>query len=298
PGPVRPRPGHADRSGCYHWLDRYIRSTLERSSPRETAARVAAGAVCRQLLAVAGTEVLGFVRRVHTAALADALPAAEFEPAELTGLRTVRDGSRLYTLDPAADAAMLACVQAAAQDRDTVGGTVEVVAAGVVPGLGTCVQWHERLEARLAAALHSIPAIKGVEIGAGFAVAERRGSEVHDTVLPERSGLGGAVHRRGSNRAGGIEGGMTNGQPLVVRAAMKPISTLRQPLASVDLETGAVAEAGYERSDVCAVSACALVAEAMVAIVLADATLERIGGESMAEFGARLATFLASVRQI
>lgn len=295
PEPTRPRPGHADLAGCYHWLDHDVRSTLERASARETCGRVAAGAVCAQLLARAGTEVLGFVRRVHLASLPTELPAAG---ATLAELRASRDASRLYTLDQMADAAMLAQVAAAAAAGDTVGGVVEVVARGVVPGLGSCVQWDRKLDARLGAALLSIPAVKSMEIGAGFAAATAFGSEVHDAVLPVRGGVGDAVFARGSNRAGGLEGGISNGQDVVVRAAMKPIATLRQPLPSIDLATGAAAEAGYERSDVCAVSACALVAEAMVAIVLCDALLERIGGESVAEFDARLAAFLAACRQV
>lgn len=300
PEPSRPRPGHADLAGCYRWLDRDIRSTLERASARETVARVAAGAVCRQLLAAAGTEVLGYVRRVHTASLPDAIPAdpADWTAAEIAALRQQRDASRLHTLDAATEAAMLGCVQDAARDHDTVGGTVEVVATGVVPGLGSCVQWNEKLDARLGALLLSIPAIKGVEIGAGFAVAAARGSAVHDAIDVGRAAAGGAVHERPTNRAGGLEGGMTNGQPLLARLAMKPISTLRQPLQSVDLASGEAHAAGYERSDVCAVPACAIVAEAMVAIGLADATLDRIGGQNMAEFGDRLAEFLRAAREL
>lgn len=282
PDLVRPRPGHADLAGCYRYGDLDIRGTLERASARETVARVAAGAVCAQLLAQLGTTVFGFVRRVESAALADVLPG-EDAAARLAELRAVRDASRLYTLDPDADAAMLACVQAAASDGDTVGGIVEVHAFGVLPGVGSHLQWGERLDARLAAALMSIPAIKGVEIGLGFGVAGRRGSAVHDDVLPaDGQGL-----RRGSNRAGGLEGGTTNGQPIVVRAAMKPISTLRRPLASVDLETGAAEAASYERSDVCAVSACSVIAEAMVALLVADAVLARCGGETLAEVSGR-----------
>ncbi len=300
PEPVRPRPGHADLAGCFHWLDTDIRSTLERASARETCARVAAGAVCAQLLGLAGTEVLGFVRAVQAAALSADLPGAGFdgEGGGLAEWRVRRDGSRLYTLRADADAAMLECVQEAARREDSVGGVVEVVAAGVVPGLGSCVQWQEKLDARLAGALMSIPAVKGVEVGAGFAAAAAFGSEVHDAIAPERSGLGGAAFARPSNRAGGLEGGMTNGQPLVLRLAMKPISTLRRPLASVDLSTGAASLAGYERSDVCAVSACAIVAEAMVALVLTDALLERIGGETIVEFQDRLQTFLATARRL
>ena len=286
PEPSRPRPGHADLAGCFHWLDTDIRSTLERASARETCARVAAGAVCAQLLRAAGTEVLGFVRAVHTASL----PASFPDASPLPRWREARDRTRLYTLEDAADAAMLERVQEAARAEDTVGGIVEVRATGLVPGLGSCVQWEEKLDARLAAAMLSIPAVKAVEFGEGFALAQAFGSRAHDAIGPGRVGVS---FERLSNRAGGLEGGMTNGQPLVLRMAMKPISTLRRPLASVDLRSGQAAVAGYERSDVCAVSACAIVAEAMVALVLADALLERIGGESMAEFEARLGAFLA-----
>lgn len=287
PEPTRPRPGHADLAGCCHWLDHDIRSTLERASARETCARVAAGAVAAQILAAVGTEVFGFVRSVRVTKLPSGfgVPASGGIPA---AWREARDHSRLYTLDPTVDAAMLAEVQEAGRRGDTVGGIVEVVATGVLPGLGSCSQWHERLDGRLAAAALSIPALKGVEIGDGFANAERFGSEAHDPIVPDPAS-GAPV--RGSNRAGGLEGGMTNGQPVVVRAAMKPISTVREPLPSIDLATGEAAAAGYERSDICAVSAAALVAEAMVTLVLADATLQRIGGESMDEFSERLVAF-------
>ncbi len=288
PDLARPRPGHADLAGCYRYGDHDIRSTLERASARETVARVAVGAVCAQLLAHLGTTVLGFVRRVETAALDEDVPG-EAIAQRVADLRAVRDASRLYTLDPSADAAMLACVQAAAADGDTLGGIVEVHASSVLPGVGSHLQWGERLDARLAAALMSIPAIKGVEIGLGFRAAERRGSAVHDAILPaDAGGL-----RRASNRAGGLEGGTTNGQPVVVRAAMKPISTLRRPLASVDLASGAAESAAHERSDVCAISACSVIAEAMVALVLADAVLARCGGETLAEVEARHAELAA-----
>lgn len=295
PEPSRPRPGHADLAGCYRWLDRDIRSTLERASARETAARVAMGEVCSQLLACVGCEAFGFVRAVGRAALPAVLPG-NVDRAELAQWRQRREATRLYTLDAHADDAMLAEVQDAARAEDTIGGLLEVHAVGVPPGLGSCLQWHERLDARLAAALMSIPAIKGAEIGDGFANAAAPGSQVHDAILPA-AGKGAALPRA-SNRAGGIEGGMTNGQPVVVRAAMKPISTLRQPLPSVDLATGAPAAAGYERSDVCAVSAAAVVAEAMVAFVLADALLARVGGETIDEFRARHAGFIGDVGRL
>ncbi|MCB9889739.1 MAG: chorismate synthase [Planctomycetes bacterium] len=291
PEPTRPRPGHADLAGCFRYLDHDIRGTLERASARETAARVAAGAVAAQVLAAGGCHVFGFVRSVGAARLPDQLPgpitAADFE-----ALAGVRDQSRLYTLDPDVDAAMLAEVGAAAADGDTVGGLVEVWADPVLPGLGSACQWSERLDARLAAALVSIPAFKACEIGDGFGAASRRGSAVHDPIAPGASG----VPTRPSNRAGGLEGGMTNGAPLVVRGAMKPISTLRRALPSIDVTTGEAVEAGYERSDVCAVPAASVVAEAMVALVLCDATLHRVGGESLSEVVERWAALWGRMR--
>jgi chorismate synthase len=290
PEPVRPRPGHADLAGCYRYLDRDIRSTLERASARETCARVAAGAVAAQLLEAAGASAFGFVRSVGVARLPDEYPGA-LAPADLAGLRIRRDRTALYTLDDEADAAMLQVVQEAARARTTVGGVVEVHVAGLLPGLGSCMQWHERLDARLGAALLSIPAIKAVEIGEGLSAAQAYGANAHDAVAPASplggEGPGSGVWRRESNRAGGLEGGMTNGEPLIVRASMKPIATQRDPLASVDLATGEPAPAGYERADVCAVSAASVVAEAMVALVVADAMLQRVGGESLSEFVSR-----------
>ena len=294
PEPTRPRPGHADLAGCYRWLDRDIRSTLERASARETCARVAAGAVAIQVLAAAGAQTFSFVRSVQAAQLPPELPGA-FGAQDLAVLRAKRDASALYTLDERADAAMLACVQEAGRRKDTVGGVVEAHVLDILPGLGSCLQWHERLDARLGAALLSIPAIKGVEVGDGFAGAGAFGSSVHDPILPWSGGL---ALPRGSNHAGGLEAGMTNGAPVVVRAAMKPISTLGQPLASVDLSDGSPAPAGYERSDLCAVSAASVVAESMAALVLADALLARVGGETMEEFGVRLERIRAEVERL
>ncbi len=294
PEPSRPRPGHADLSGCYRYLDGDIRGTLERASARETVARVAAGAVVAQLLGQVNCSVFGFVRSVGRARLPERSPG-QIDPADLPRWTETRDASRLYTLDPAADGAMLEQVQHAAANRDTVGGVVEVQAASVLPGVGSCLQWHERLDARLAAAIMSIPAFKGVEIGMGFKAASSPGSKVHDAILPARDGSG---LRRRSNRAGGLEGGMTNGQNLVVRGAMKPISTLRQPLDSVDLITGEAVEAAYERSDVCAVSAASVIAQAMVALVLGDAVLTLVGGETLGEFKDRYDQRLAAARRL
>ena len=293
PEPSRPRPGHADLAGCYRYLDHDIRGTLERSSARETAGRVAAGGVARQLLDRIGCEVFGFVRSVGAAAL-DRDQPGEVDPGRLPELRTARDKTRLYTLDPETDRAMFAEVQSAGAAGDTVGGVVEVVAVGVPPGLGSSLQWAERLDARLGAAILSIPAFKGVEIGLGFEAAARRGSSVHDEILPAE----GAGLRRRTNRAGGLEGGMTNGQNLVVRGAMKPLSSLVAPLGSVDLASGEKVEAGYERSDVCAVSAASVVAEAMVLLMLADAVLTRLGGETVEEFEDRCERHRARAREL
>ncbi|MEI6128581.1 MAG: chorismate synthase [Planctomycetota bacterium] len=295
PEPTRPRPGHADLAGCYRWLDRDIRSTLERASARETCARVLAGAVAMQLLATADTVTFGFVRSVHRVRLLDSIPG-ELATSAVAALRLRRDATALYTLDAATSDRMLAEVQEAGRKQDTVGGIVEVRCAGLLPGLGSCLQWHERLDARLAAALMSIPAIKAVEIGDGIAAAALFGSEVHDPILP--FGPGRESLPRSSNHAGGLEAGMTNGENLVVRAAMKPISTLPQPLPSVDLADGSAAPAGYERSDLCAVSAASVVAESMVSLVLADALLARVGGETMDEFGARLLLFRAAIERV
>ncbi len=283
PEPTRPRPGHADLSGAYRYDDHDIRGTLERASARETAARVAAGAICAQVLRQVDTEVFGFVRTLAGARLPDEI-GATIRAADLAGLRAQRDGSKLYTLDPDADKAMAAEVAAAGKAHDTVGGIVEVHGVDVLPGVGSHLQWHERLSTRLVAAVASIHAFKGAEVGLGFGCAALRGSEVHDEILPAEPG---GVLRRTTNRAGGLEGGTTNGENVVVRGAMKPISTLRKPLRSVDLETGQADEAGYERSDVCALSAASVVAESMVAIVLADAVLARVGGESIDEFVVR-----------
>lgn len=294
PEPSRPRPGHADLSGCYRYLDHDIRGTLERASARETVARVAAGTVVANLLAQVDCVSLSYVRSVGRARLPERIPG-QVRFADVGRWIGVRDASRLYTLDESADGAMLAEVQEAAVNRDTVGGVVEVQVAGVLPGAGSCLQWHERLDARLAAAVMSIPAFKGVEIGMGFKAAGAPGSKVHDVILPARDGSG---LRRQTNRAGGLEGGMTNGQNLVVRGAMKPISTLRQPLASVDLATGEAVEAAYERSDVCAVSAASVIAGAMVALVLGDAVLTLVGGETVDEFRDRYRQRLGAARHL
>ncbi len=268
----RPRPGHADLTGMWKYDFDDARPVLERASARETASRVALGAIARGFLhQVLGAEVLSHVVALGTADAADGpLPT----PADLRAI----DESPVRALGPESTAAMVAEVDAAKQDGDTLGGVVEVLVYGLPPGLGSYVHGDRRLDARLAAALMGIQAIKGVEVGDGFATARRRGSAAHDEIdAPD-----GYVTRR-SNRAGGLEGGMTNGEILRVRAAMKPISTVPRALATVDIATGEPAVAINQRSDVCAVPAAGVVAEAMVALVVADAVLEKFGGDSVGE---------------
>lgn len=277
---TRPRPGHADLAGMqkYHYDD--ARPILERASARETAARVAIGSVAKAFLSQAlGIEIVSHV--VELGAVA-ARPGVVPTP----GDRDAVDADPLRCIDPDASARMVAEVDAAKKDADTLGGIVEVLAYGLPPGLGTHVQWDRRLDARLAMALTSIQAIKGVEIGDAFTQARSRGSVAHDEMVPTPDGV-----KRVTDRAGGVEGGMTTGEPLRVRAAMKPISSLTRPLSTVDVTTGEAAEAINQRSDVCAVPAAAVVAEAMVAFVLSEAALEKFGGDSVAEVARNLAAY-------
>ncbi|MBI4544484.1 MAG: chorismate synthase [Gemmatimonadetes bacterium] len=275
-----PRPGHADLVGVLKYDRADARDVLERASARETAARVAAGAVAKRLLAELGIRIGSHVTMLGGIEVR--------RPAELPeDLNAAADASPVRTLDPQAEARMIDAIDAARAAGDTLGGVFEVVATGVPVGLGSYVAWDRRLDGRLAQALLSIQAMKGVEIGLGFAAAARRGSEVHDEIEAAGQDRGnllrtGGYYRR-SNHAGGLEGGVTTGQPLVVRAAMKPLSTLMQPLRSVDLQSGQRADAVRERSDVVALPAAAVVGEAMVALVLADAVLEKFGGDSMTE---------------
>jgi chorismate synthase len=288
----RPRPGHADLAGVLKYDREDARDVLERASARETAARVAAGAVCRRLLAEFGVEIGSHVVALGgiSASLPDPLPAP---------LNAAADGSPVRCLDPAASQAMVARIDAAKDAGDTLGGVVEVVARGVVVGLGSHVSADRRLDGRLAAALMALPAVKGVEIGRGFAVAALPGSQAHDEIY-RAEGAGAARaggFARKTNRAGGLEGGMTNGEPLVLRAAMKPLSTLMSPLQSVDLETGRPAPAQSERSDVTAVPALGVVAEAALALVLAAAYAEKFGGDSLAEMRRNFDAYLARLEQ-
>ncbi len=271
-----PRPGHADLVGALKYDRRDVRDILERASARETAARVACGAVAKRLLGEFGIRVGSHVVSIgaEEASLPDVLP---------DDLNAAVDEDPVRCLDGAASARMTAAIDDAKERGDTLGGVFEVVVSGVPAGLGSHVSWDAKLDGRLAGAMMSIQAVKGVEVGLGFAGARRPGSEVHDPIIraPHRPRSGGLV--RSSNRAGGLEGGVTTGEPLVVRGAMKPISTLRKPLPSVDLRDGNPGDAAVERSDVCAVPAAAVVGEAMVALVLADAFLTKFGGDSVGE---------------
>ncbi|MGH8834998.1 MAG: chorismate synthase [Actinomycetes bacterium] len=278
---TRPRPGHADLAGMQKYAVTDARPILERASARETAARVALGAIAAAFLDQAvGIEVVSHVVRIGTAAaLAGTLP----KPADQARV----DADQVRCFDPIASAAMVAEIEAAHHAGDTLGGVVEVLGYGLPPGLGSHVHWDRRLDARLAGALMGIQAIKGVEVGDGFEVAGLRGSQAHDEIET----ADGAVRRR-TGRAGGTEGGMSTGETLRVRAAMKPISTVPRALDTVDVATDEPAQAISQRSDVCAVPAAGVVAEAMVVLVLADATLEKFGGDSVAETARNVRTYL------
>jgi chorismate synthase len=283
---TRPRPGHADLAGALKYDRRDARDILERASARETAVRVAVGAACKKLLAQLGVDVFAHVIAVGP---------VESSPLDLP-LSELRDRARASDLacaDPDAAEAMRAAIRDAAHAGDTLGGVFEVIATGVPPGLGSHVSWDRKLDGRIAQALMSIQAIKGVEIGPAFDVARRRGSAAHDPIHHDPEAR---AFTRPTNHAGGLEGGITNGMPLRVRAAMKPISTLKRPLASVDLTTKAPFDAAFERSDVCAVAAASVVGEAMLAFVLADAAVEKFAGDSLVEMKRNLAGYLAQVR--
>ena len=281
---TRPRPGHADLTGMQKYGFSEARPVLERASARETAARVAVGAAAKALLGQVGVAVLSHVVRLGPVATRSrAVPT-------LADLEEI-DASPVRCLDGEAEGRMAAAVDAAKAAGDTLGGVVEVVAHGLPPGLGSYVHWDRKLDARLAGALMSIQAIKGVEVGDGFATAARPGSRAHDAIVPGRAG----TLRRRTGRSGGIEGGMSTGEVLRVRAAMKPLSTLVRALDTVDVATGARAKAVVQRSDVTAVPAAGVVAEAVVALVLADALLEKTGGDSLAEVRRNLDAYLTGL---
>ncbi|WP_235900436.1 chorismate synthase [Lolliginicoccus suaedae] len=283
---TRPRPGHADFAGMLKYGFDDARPVLERASARETAARVAVGTVARNFLKQClGVDVVSHVVSIGTAATnSDAVPGAD----DLAAI----DASPVRALDKDAEEAMIKEIEAAKRAGDTLGGVVEVVVHGLPIGLGSFISGENRLDARLAGALMGIQAIKGVEIGDGFETSRRRGSAAHDEMTPGPDGV-----LRLSNRAGGLEGGMTNGQPLRVRAAMKPISTVPRALRTIDMSTGDEAVAIHQRSDVCAVPAAGVVAESMVALVVAQAVLEKFGGDSLAETTRNVQAYLADVEE-
>lgn len=269
---TRVRPGHADLAGAAKYGVQDARDVSERASARETAARVAAGAVARQFLARFGIEILGYVREIGGIGSDLAL----FDPVEI---RRRRDASAVYLIDPSVEPAIRQRIDEVRERGDTLGGVFEVVGLGLPPGLGTYAHWWRKLGARLGAALFSVQTVKGVEIGLGFEAARRPGSRVHDEIVKDE---GGRIRRR-TNHAGGIEGGMTNGEPLILRAACKPISTLRKPLQTVDLKDREAAAAQVERSDVCVVPAASVIGEAVCAFEIAAAFLEKFGADTYEE---------------
>ncbi|WP_206680022.1 chorismate synthase [Aeromicrobium phoceense] len=281
---TRPRPGHADLAGMQKFDFDEARPILERASARETAARVALGEIAAQFIAqTTGARIVSHVVELGTVnAPAGVLPSH----ADVERL----DADPLRCFDPETSQAMVAEVDAAHKDGDTLGGVVEVIVEGLPPGLGSHTQWDRRLDSRLAAALMGIQAIKGVELGDGFELARTRGSLAHDEIVPTADGI-----RRVSGRAGGTEGGMTTGELLRVRAAMKPIATVPRALRTVDVATGEETRAHHQRSDVCAVPAAGIVAEAMVALVVADALLEKFGGDSVGETARNVRTYLENL---
>jgi len=281
---TRPRPGHADLVGMQKYDFPEARNVLERASARETAARVALGAIARSFLSELGIRIVSHVLSIGAVRVPDgsALPG----PDDVDAL----DADLLRCFDPATSALMVAEVDRAHDDGDTLGGVVEVLAYGVPPGLGSYTHWDKRLDSQLAGALMGIQAIKGVEVGDGFETARRRGSVAHDELVMGADGI-----TRLSDRAGGTEGGMSTGTLLRVRAAMKPISTVPHALRTVDVATGAAADAHHQRSDVCAVPAAGVVAEAMVALVLANSVLEKFGGDSLGETKRNLGAYLAAI---
>ena len=287
----RPRPGHGDLTGAIKYLGS-IRGVLERASARETAVRVAAGALAKQLLVAFDIHCIGFVAELGGIAI-------EPQPGTISEQLQLRDESEIYSLDPSRDDEVKQLIDETGKAGDTLGGVLEVRVEGLPFGLGTHAQWDRKLDGRIAQAVMAVQAIKGVEIGLGFEAARRPGSKVHDPILYDESQkdtntLG---YSRPTNNAGGLEAGMTNGQPLVVRAAKKPISTLRKPLESINLETKEAELANYERSDVCAVSAAGIIIENVVAFEVATALVEKFGNDSIQEMLARRDLFLSMAQE-
>ena len=286
PAVTKPRPGHADLAGVIKYDRQDARDILERSSARETTVRVAIGGVCKLLLAEVGIDIVCHIVSLGTVqAKTDGLTFAQ--------IRERSEASEVRCADPEAEKRMIEAIDAAKGQGDTLGGVFEVVAIGVPIGLGSHVQWDRKLDGNLARALMSIQAMKGVEVGLGFEAARRFGSQVHDEILPAQDGL----LTRAGNNAGGLEGGMTNGQPVVVRVAMKPLSTLMKPMRSVDIQTGQAVKATVERSDVCATPAAAVIGEAVVAFELAKALLDKFGGDSVRELKRNVESYRAACKR-
>jgi chorismate synthase len=294
---TKPRPGHADLSGVLKYDRADVRDILERASARETVARTAVGSFAKQLLAPFGIRVMGYIRSIGGI-------EADLKGISLDEIYARAEESPVRTADPKAEERMIALIEECKKEGNTLGGIFEVVAAGVPPGLGSHTQWDRKLDGRLAQALMSIQAMKGVELGLGFEMARRRGSEVHDEIFfdPSKMVSEGTPRivptgfYRGSNNSGGTEGGMTNGAPLVARVAMKPISTLMSPLQSVDLRSKQPTDASVERSDVCAAPAAAVVGESIVAFEVARAFLEKFGGDSLKEIKRNYESYLGQIK--
>ncbi|MCH7545574.1 MAG: chorismate synthase [Planctomycetes bacterium] len=295
PPVYRPRPGHADLAGSIKWLTTDCRETLERASARETAARTAAGAVARCLLRAFGIEVFGFVLGMMKVA-SDVQPT----PENLELLLRARDASEVYCPDQAVSEKIIEHIRNAKVNKDTVGGLVETHVFGCPPGIGTCANWHEKLDSRIAAAVMGIQAFKAVEIGLGKDCANRVGSEVHDPIEydPQKRGQASLGFVRPTNNAGGLEGGMTNGMPIVVRGTMKPISTLLRGMPSVDLNTKKAEHSAYERSDVCALPAASVVMENVVAFEVARSLMEKFSGDSMHQALGNYEIFMEMARRL
>ena len=287
----RPRPGHGDLTGAVKFLGS-IRNVLERSSARETAVRVAAGALAKQILAEFQIECIGFVDELGGQPI-------QRQTGDIQQWRTLREQSEVYSLNPEQDPEIKQLIDQAGEQGDTLGGILEVHIAGLPFGLGTHAQWDRKLDGRIAQAVMAVQAIKGVEIGLGFEAARRPGSRVHDPITydADKKDTPSLGFQRPTNNAGGLEAGMTNGQSLVVRAAKKPISTLRQPLESINLDTKQADTASYERSDVCAVSAAAIIIENVVAFEIAVAFCEKFGNDSISEMKARYDLFHQMAQQ-
>lgn len=296
PPVYRPRPGHADLAGSIKFLTTDCRETLERASARETASRVAAGAVARCMLREFGIEAFGMVRGIL-----DAQTGLEVREDTWRGLMKLRDASETYCPDAEVTQKQIEIIHQAKLRKDTVGGIVEAHIFGCPPGLGTCMDWRDKLDARIAYAVMGIQAIKSVEIGLGRDVALRPGSQVHDAIVFDANLRQSHAHlgfTRTSNNAGGTEGGITNGMPVVVRAAMKPIATLGQGMPSVDLNTKVAQQSQYERSDICAVSAASVVVENVAAFEVARVMREKFGGDSFTELKAQFALFMKYAREL